>query len=271
MANDVRAFVTGGTGLIGRFVVEELLARGATVHLMVRDASRTHRAERLEGLRDRAARSGGRLELLSGDLAAPDLGLDEAGQTALASAGHCFHLAALYDIEASEEALVAANVRGTEHLLAALRGSGFSGVLHHASSIAVAGDYEGTFTEAMFEEGQGFPHAYHRTKYESERIVRASGIRHCIYRPSAVVGHSKTGEMDRVDGPYLGFSGLQMLAWALPQWVRLPVPKVSTWSIPALPASTTCSRSSCAPWGGRASGPPSTSRASRASSTPSTS
>jgi len=226
MANDVRAFVTGGTGLIGRFVVEALLSRGATVHMMVREGSRGSRAERIEGLRAHAARTAGTLALVPGDLTAPDLGLDAAGRAALGQADHCFHLAALYDIEAREEDLVAANVGGTEHLLATLRACGFGGVLHHASSIAVAGDYEGTFTEAMLDEGQGFPHPYHRTKYESERRVRESGLPYRVYRPSAVVGHSETGEMDRVDGPYLGFQGLQLLAWALPQWVRLPVPKV---------------------------------------------
>ena len=44
---------------------------------------------------------------------------------------------------------------------------------HHMSSIAVAGLYdEGTFTEDMFDEGQKLPHPYHRTKFESEKLVR---------------------------------------------------------------------------------------------------
>lgn len=221
----LRVFVTGGTGFIGRFATLALLRRGAHVTLMVRHASRAARAPRLEELRLASDAAGSSLATVSGDLQQPAMGLDADGRAALAAADHVFHLAALYDIEASPEALSAANEAGTRHLLQALS-DGFGGVLHHVSSVAVAGDYEGTFTEAMFDEGQGFPHAYHRTKFAAERLVRESGLPHRIYRPSAVVGHSKTGEMDRVDGPYLGFAGLEQLAATLPRWVKLPVPKV---------------------------------------------
>lgn len=226
MAQKLSVFVTGGTGLIGRFVVENLLARGADVNLLVRASSIGSRSGRIDALRAHAARHGGTLHLVTGDLSKPALGLDEGGRAAIGAASHCFHLAALYDIEADDAALEAANIAGTSHLLEGLRAAGFAGVLHHTSSIAVAGSYEGTFTETMFAEGQKFPHAYHRTKYESERMVRESGLRYCIYRPGAVVGHSRTGEMDRVDGPYLGFSAMQRIAWAVPRWVSLPMPKV---------------------------------------------
>ncbi|MBK8590103.1 MAG: SDR family oxidoreductase [Sandaracinaceae bacterium] len=226
MTTSPRVFVTGGTGLIGRFTIEALLRRGAHVTMMVRPSSLGARAARIEALHEVSRRSarGGTLSVVQGDLDDTSLGLDEAGRTALLAADHVFHLAALYDISADEAALVAANEAGTRHLLTAL--SGFRGVLHHVSSIAVAGDYQGTFTESMFDEGQSFPHAYHRSKFNSEKQVRAAGLAHRIYRPSAVVGHSVTGEMDRVDGPYLGFAGLQQLAGALPRWVKLPVPKV---------------------------------------------
>ena len=47
------------------------------------------------------------------------------------------------------------------------------GTFHHMSSIAVAGLYdEGTFNEDMFDEGQKLAHPYHRTKFESEKLVR---------------------------------------------------------------------------------------------------
>ncbi|MEZ4323820.1 MAG: SDR family oxidoreductase [Polyangiales bacterium] len=220
-------FITGGTGLIGRFTVAGLLRRGAHVSLLVRPASLGSRAERLEQLRAVSAEPGcsGSLTVVTGDAGLPGLGLDEPGRVALRGAQHVFHLAALYDITASEEALLAANAVGTRHLLEAL-GPNFRGVLHHVSSIAVAGDYQGTFSETMFDEGQSFPHAYHRSKYDAERQVRASGLAYRVYRPSAVVGHSQTGEMDRVDGPYLGFEGLQQLAGTFPRWVRLPMPKI---------------------------------------------
>ena len=72
---------------------------------------------------------------------------------------------------------------------------------------AVAGLYdEGTFNEDMFDEGQKLAHPYHRTKFESEKLVRerVQGAWR-VYRPSIVVGNSKTGEMDKIDGPYYFF------------------------------------------------------------------
>jgi short-subunit dehydrogenase/thioester reductase-like protein len=135
-------------------------------------------------------------------------------------------VAALYDLDADPDLLADSNVQGTTHLLDALERAGFGGRLHHVSSIAVAGDYGDTFTEAMFDEGQTLPHAYHRSKYESEKLVRESGFDYRIYRPSSVAGDSKTGAIDKVDGVYFSFGPIQKLAYALPRWLRLPSPRV---------------------------------------------
>src|SRR5919106_1782673 len=99
-------------------------------------------------------------------------------------------------------------------------------LFHLVSSIAVAGEYHGVFQEDMFDEGQRLPHHYHRTKYESERLVR-DGVetKTLIYRPGIVVGHSETGEMDKIDGPYYFFKLLQKLRHALPEWFPLAGPE----------------------------------------------
>ena len=91
------------------------------------------------------------------------------------------------------------------------------GRFHHTSSIAVAGSYKGVFQEDMFDEEQKLPHHYHRTKYESEKLVR-DGVKAktLVYRPGIVLGHSETGEMDKIDGPYYFFKLLQRLRDALP-------------------------------------------------------
>jgi NAD(P)-dependent dehydrogenase (short-subunit alcohol dehydrogenase family) len=226
MSSPNHAFVTGGTGLIGRAVVERLLRRGLKVTLMLRNGAGERRKAELDALAALAGGTEGSLTHVTGDLCEPNLGLSDAGVAALSRAGHCFNLAALYDIEADPERIESTNVGGTEQLLSVLRKVGFDGRLHHVSSIAVAGDYAGTFTESMLEEGQRFPHAYHRSKLDSEKLVRASGFDHRIYRPSSVVGDSKTGAIDRIDGIYFGFAAIQKLAYALPAWVRLPVPHI---------------------------------------------
>jgi short-subunit dehydrogenase len=78
----------------------------------------------------------------------------------------------------------------------------------------------------MFDEGQKLPHAYHRTKFESEKIARENvdaSLR--VYRPAIVVGHSETGVMDKIDGPYYLFKLIQKLRHALPEWFPLAGPE----------------------------------------------
>jgi NAD(P)-dependent dehydrogenase (short-subunit alcohol dehydrogenase family) len=209
-------FVTGATGFIGRHLVGELLKREGTVYALVREGSRG----RLDALGE-ALDAGDRLVPVAGDLSAPALGIDAFD----APIDHVFHLAAVYDIEADEESSVRANVDGTRHV-AEFANAREVGRFHHTSSIAVAGDYRGVFQEDMFDEGQKLPHHYHRTKYESEQHAREHvRSRLVVYRPGIVIGHSETGEMDKVDGPYYFFKLLQKLRRAVPEWFPLAGPE----------------------------------------------
>jgi NAD(P)-dependent dehydrogenase (short-subunit alcohol dehydrogenase family) len=92
------------------------------------------------------------------------------------------------------------------------------------SSIAAAGLYRGTWREDMFEEAEDLDnHPYFRTKHDSEGIVRTECSRPWrVYRPGIVVGHSETGEMDKVDGPYYFFKLIRRLRGTVPEWVPLP-------------------------------------------------
>ena len=95
-----------------------------------------------------------------------------------------------------------------------------AGHLHHVSSIAAAGLYEGVFREDMFEEAEGLDHPYFMTKHESEKIVRKeSKVPWTVYRPAMVVGDSQTGEMDKIDGPYYFFKLIQRMRQLLPPWM----------------------------------------------------
>ena len=94
-------------------------------------------------------------------------------------------------------------------------------------SIAAAGLHKGLFREDQFDEGQKLPSAYHRTKFESEKIAREeSKVPWRVYRPAIVVGHSETGEMDKIDGPYYFFKLLQKLRHWLPEWAPLVAPEM---------------------------------------------
>ncbi|MBL1074098.1 SDR family oxidoreductase [Nocardia sp. 2] len=218
----VSYIVTGGTGFLGRRVIADLLRRDsdAVVHALVREASvaKLHEMALGWGAEDRVFP-------LVGDLTAPGLGLaDEAPR-----ADHVIHLGAVYDMTADEDATYAANVQGTRAVaeLALALGA----VMHHVSSVAVAGDHQGKFFEDDFDLGQRLNSPYHRTKFEAEKLVReTAGLRWRVYRPAIVVGDSRTGEMDKIDGPYYFFPAIAGLA-ALPSQVPFPVPDLGATNI----------------------------------------
>ena len=210
-------FVTGATGFLGRFLVDKLLRqRKGTIHVLVRKGSE----RKLDAIAEKMGWDRKRIVVVVGDLSKPKLGLPAAQVKALAAKiQHFFHLAAIYDLAADAESQRIANVEGTRHaieLATAIK----AGCFHHTSSIAAAGLYPGTFREDMFDEAEGLADPYFRTKHDSEGLVRkACKIPYRIYRPGAVVGHSQTGEIDKIDGPYYLFTLIKKLRQALPQWM----------------------------------------------------
>lgn len=202
--------VTGATGLIGRHVVDLLLQLAETerVYVVVRARS-VSRLERVV----REWPNAEKIHPIVGDISQPRLGINEGILAKLrGNVDHVVHLAALYDITTGDDENTRANVDGTRHMIE-LAGKIAAGCLHHVSSVAVAGEYPGTFTEDMFDAGQTLPTPYHRTKYEAEKLVREQhDVPWRVYRPAIVVGHSKTGEMDKLDGPYYLFPTIARLA-----------------------------------------------------------
>ncbi len=213
-------FVTGATGFIGRFLVHALLRRSrSTVYVLVRPRS----IGKLDELHEFwGKQSLKRVVPIKGDLAQPQLGVSKADLAKLeGKVKHLYHLGAMYDIEAGAEALHEANVVGTENALDFARAVN-AGCFHLVSSIAAAGLYRGTFTEDMFEEAEDLEHPYHRTKHDAEALVRTNGrIPFRVYRPGVVVGHSRTGFIDKIDGPYYFFKTLQKLRESWPRMIPL--------------------------------------------------
>ncbi len=228
----MKYFVTGGTGFIGRFLIERLLKRrGSTVYVLMRKAS----ADKYDHLRERLGASEERLVPVWGDITKKGITDAETRKKLAGEIDHVFHLAAVYDMNMDDQTADRVNNEGTRHIVEFANALGGDVRLHHVSSVAVAGaEFDGIFTDDMFDEGQSVKHPYYRTKFQSEKIVREeSKVPWRVYRPGMVVGHSETGEMDKIDGPYYFFKTIQMLRDRLPKW--LPLLGIDGGGMPVVP------------------------------------
>ncbi|HWE59490.1 MAG TPA: SDR family oxidoreductase [Solirubrobacteraceae bacterium] len=233
-------FVTGATGFIGSNLIPLLLERAAGkrgaaghIHLLVRESSLPRMERRLAGWTKGDATARKRLKPVVGDLHEPLLGVAPEAIAALSERGiaHVFHLAAIYDMTAGAEVNQLANIEGTHHALELADAIG-ARLFHHVSSVAVAGQYRGVFTEDMFDVGQPLEHPYHRTKFESEKLVRETATMPWrVYRPSIVVGDSRTGRMEKVDGPYYFLPLLRRAQRLVPDWLPLIGPELGSTNI----------------------------------------
>lgn len=219
----MKVFVTGGTGFIGSRLIRKLLLNGdiERIYVLVRESSRQKAQDRFaDALAEPANQE--RLTFVTGNLREVSLGLsDDDLQMLSQHVDHFFHLAAIYDLKADREAQLAVNVQGTRYAVQ-LAQQLQVGTFHLMSSIAAAGLYPGVFREDMFDEAVNLNHPYFSTKHESERIVRTElGQPFRIYRPSFVVGDSRSGEMDKIDGPYYLFHALKSIRQTLPPWTPL--------------------------------------------------
>ena len=209
-------FVTGATGFIGHNLIPLLLKRRGKVYVLVRKGSE----DKLDRLKARWGKAAKRVVAVRGDLTRPFLGVRPAKRKELeGKIDHFFHLAAIYDLAADAASQEATNINGTRNAVKLAEAFGAMR-FHHVSSIAAAGLFPGTFTEDMFEEAVGLDNPYFRTKHDSEGLVRE----HCsipwrIYRPAIVVGDSRTGEIDKIDGPYYFFKLIQKMRRAMPAWM----------------------------------------------------
>lgn len=224
--------VTGATGFIGGRLVEKLLKEHTgMIHCLVRSRSLGRLELRIEEWGEDAE---ARVIPVVGDLGEPMLGLSDAQLEDLEGAdiGAVVHLAAVYDITADANLQQRANVDGTRHVVQVANRLGAP--IHHTSSIAAGGLYRGRWTEDMPLDaaGEGLDDPYFATKHEAEKVVYTEAkVPWRVYRPSIVVGDSRTGEIDKVDGPYYFFRLMKLLGDRLPSWLPLISPEGGTINI----------------------------------------
>jgi len=198
-------FCTGAGGFIGRYILSHYLEeQDCDVYLLENGRFRERLAAYLdEQVRDPEQRK--RLKVFAGDISQPGLGLEAPIRDELRQrVSHVIHLAALYNLSAPRDVSMRINVDGTRHLLDFIAQFPSLQRLGYASTIAVAGKHMGTFREDDLDVGQDFENNYDETKFLAEKLVRErrDEIPSVILRPATVVGHSGTGAIEKIDGPY---------------------------------------------------------------------
>jgi len=161
----------------------------------------------------------GPIEVLVGDILDLDLGLSGREISRLArSVTRVHHLAAIYYLGETLGLTERVNVFGTRNVLDFVADLPKLERFVFFSTAFVSGNRTGVILEDELWEGQKFRNAYERTKFEAEQLVRArmKDLPISVMRPSVVVGDSKTGEIDRLDGPYYLIRTLVHFPPALP-------------------------------------------------------
>ena len=172
----MNALVTGGGGFLGRYIVEQLLARGDRVRSFGRG-----RYPELEALG---------VEVVRGDIADRD-----AVNSACRGVDTVYHVAALPGIAMQWAPYEQANIRGTEHVIAACREHGVARLIYTSSpSVTFAGvDQCGVDERAPYDFDWMIAHGAHysRSKAIAEQAVLAANdgrLRTCALRPHLIWG-----------------------------------------------------------------------------------
>lgn len=217
-------FFTGFPGFLGSRLLPRVLERnpGARATCLVQEKYLATARTRLEELRLGYPDAAERVELVTGDVTLPDLGLEAAVRDRVRHATHVWHLAAVYDLSMPRELGLRVNVEGTRHVLALAGECRHLSRFHYVSTCYVSGRYAGVFSEEELEKGQSFNNYYEETKFLAEVEVRAAvadGLPATVFRPSIVVGDSRTGETQKYDGPYF------VIQWVMrqPGTARVPL------------------------------------------------
>lgn len=160
--------VTGGTGMLGRELILNLVARGQKVKILARD---TKKAKKLFG----------DLDILKGDVTEDNLGLVNNPRV-----DAVYHLAALLDLgNKRRDDLWNVNVVGTQDVIKLMK-------LYDIPQLYLC--------STAYTQGRN---CYEGTKAMAENCVRESGIKWTIFKPSIIVPNSRTLEIDKPQHLYV--------------------------------------------------------------------
>ncbi|WP_437191176.1 SDR family oxidoreductase [Planctomicrobium sp. SH527] len=193
--------LTGATGLLGRYLMKDLLTRDVPLAVLVRPSRRNDPYMRIEAAmrvwEKLLQRPLPRPKVLCGDIVSPDLGL--TGPELRWAAENCesvIHNAASLSFVSTgrNSEPWRSNVGGTRNILDFCQQAGIENFFH-VSTAYVAGMRKGRVYETELNVGQDFANPYEASKVEAEEMVRGSEFLKSVtvFRPAIILGDSESG------------------------------------------------------------------------------
>jgi thioester reductase-like protein len=214
--------LTGATGLVGRYLLKDLLAAGVRLAVIVRDTKRQLAADRISQICDFWEKELGhelpRPVCLTGDVGQPGLGLSVADLAWVEThCDTCFHNAAIlrFDSAPRHQEPWLTNLDGTQNVVEFCEATGIPN-FHYVSTAYVCGDRSGVVMEGELRANQGFRNDYEKSKYFAEKLVRDADCFQSttIYRPAVITADAKTGYTNTYHGLHLY---LRLMALLIPE------------------------------------------------------
>lgn len=199
--------LTGATGLLGSYLLKELLLRDIPVLALVRASRRESPRERMEGIlrrfENRLGRPLPRPVVMEMDLHQPFSGLNESQRQWIRHhVDAVLHNAASLVFQRDKQGEpYRSNVQGTRYVLDWCREAGIRRFFY-VSTAYVCGLREGKIQESELDEGQPWGNDYEKSKVEAEKLLRETfeAEELTVFRPAIIVG-------DRWDGYTPTFHG----------------------------------------------------------------
>lgn len=217
--------VTGATGLVGEYLIKDMLLAGQKVAVVARSSKQLSAAQRIETSLQRWEHVLGcdlpRPVVLEGDVTQSDLGLTASDKDWVKqTCQHLIHNAAVLNFfgQCKNAEPWKTNLCGTKNVLRLMEDCRIEG-MHYVSTAYVCGDRTGTIMEEDCDVGQSFRNDYERSKFEAEKLVRSADLNQApsIYRPVVIAGDSTSGYTSTYHGLYLY---LRMMSLLVPQQER---------------------------------------------------
>jgi nucleoside-diphosphate-sugar epimerase len=234
MSDPRNILVTGATGFLGSHLTARLLQDGCRVTALARGSKSASARRRVETvMQEVGVVNFNSLEVIEGDISLPELGLSEsAKQRILSTTDEVWHCAASLSFQQEDrDEIFRMNVAGTGNVLDLVKQTPRRR-LHHVSTAYIAGNRNDLALETEIDVGQTFRNAYEESKCQAELLIaeeqRKGSISASVYRPSIVIGDSKSGRVTHFHGVYAFIRAL----WSVLERLRSRMPGPGPVNLP---------------------------------------